>query len=352
MNNSQSPYKIVVWATGAIGKYAIKATARHPDMQLVGVRVYSEAKAGKDAGEIAGIGKLGVNATMDPEEIYALDADCVVYAALPLEASLGDILRLLESGKNVVTPIGYSFVKNPELLAKINAACETGRSSLHGSGIHPGFCGDRLVLALSAMCFSIDKVTVYEVADLSDHDESPELMRRLGFFMNAEEARQTPPMLLPLMSTIFREGMDLVAAGLGFDIDDFQTSHAFALATRDIQAVSGVIQKGHVGGQYFNYRGYSKGKLVMDYRTYWKMSPHALEPNWAYDRTLGYTVQIEGNPGIQCSFETVGGRPAELGLVATAANTFNAIPLVIRAEPGMRTALDLPMIVGHDVVNV
>jgi hypothetical protein len=243
-------------------------------------------------------------------------------------------------------------VKNPELLAKINAACETGHSSLHGSGIHPGFCGDRLVLALSAMCFSIDKVTVYEVADLSDHDESPELMRRLGFFMNAEEARQTPPMLLPLMSTIFREGMDLVAAGLGFDIDDFQTSHAFALATRDIQAVSGVIQKGHVGGQYFNYRGYSKGKLVMDYRTYWKMSPDALEPNWAYDRTLGYTVQIEGNPGIQCSFETVGGRPAELGLVATAANTFNAIPLVIRAEPGMRTALDLPMIVGHDVVNV
>jgi 2,4-diaminopentanoate dehydrogenase len=352
MNKSQSPYKIVVWATGAIGKYAIKATARHPDMQLVGVRVYSEAKAGKDAGEIAGIGKLGVKATMNPEEIYALEADCVVYAALPLEASLGDILRLLESGKNVVTPIGYSFVKNPDLLAKINTACEKGRSSFHGSGIHPGFCGDRLVLALSAMCFAIDKITVYEIADLSDHDESPELMRSLGFFMSAEEARQTPPMLLPLMSKIFREGMDLVAAGLGFDIDDFQTSHDFALATRDIQAVSGVIKKGHVGGQYFNYRGYSKGHLVMDYRTYWKMSPDALEPNWAFDRTLGYSVQIEGNPGILCSFETVGGRPAELGLVATAANVFNAIPLVIRAAPGMRTALDLPMIVGHNVVSV
>ena len=67
MKKSQSPYKIVVWATGAIGKYAIKATARHPDMQLVGVRVYSEAKAGKNAGEIAGIGTLGVKATMNPE---------------------------------------------------------------------------------------------------------------------------------------------------------------------------------------------------------------------------------------------------------------------------------------------
>jgi hypothetical protein len=352
MNKSPSPHKIAVWATGAIGKYAIKATARHPDMQLVGVRVYSEAKAGKDAGEIAGIGKLGVKATMNPEEIYALDADCVVYAALPLEASLGDILRLLESGKNVVTPIGYSFVKNPDLLAKINTACEKGRSSFHGSGIHPGFCGDRLVLTLSAMCFSIDKITVYEIADLSDHDESPELMRSLGFFMSAEEARRTPPMLLPLMSKIFREGMDLVAAGLGFDIDDFQTSHDFALATRDIQAVSGVIKKGRVGGQYFNYRGYSKGRLVMDYQTYWKMSPDALEPNWAFDRTLGYSVHIEGDPGIHCSFETVGGRPAELGLVATAANIFNAIPLVIRAAPGMRTALDLPMIVGHNVVSV
>jgi hypothetical protein len=53
----------------------------HPDLELVGARVYDEAKAGRDVGEVCGIGDLGVVATTDVDELLATDADCVLYMA-------------------------------------------------------------------------------------------------------------------------------------------------------------------------------------------------------------------------------------------------------------------------------
>ncbi|MGH3584041.1 MAG: dihydrodipicolinate reductase, partial [Mycobacterium sp.] len=49
------------------------------DLELVGVRVYSEAKDGRDAGELIGRPPVGVTATTDTAAILALDADCVIY---------------------------------------------------------------------------------------------------------------------------------------------------------------------------------------------------------------------------------------------------------------------------------
>ena len=38
-------------------------------------------KAGKDAGELCGVGPVGVHATTDAEALLRLDADCVCYTA-------------------------------------------------------------------------------------------------------------------------------------------------------------------------------------------------------------------------------------------------------------------------------
>ena len=94
--------KVVQWATGGVGVAAIKGVLEHPDLELVGCRVYSEAKDGKDVGELIGTGPLGVTATSSVDEILALDADAVIYA--PLIANPDEVAALLRSGKNVVTP--------------------------------------------------------------------------------------------------------------------------------------------------------------------------------------------------------------------------------------------------------
>ncbi len=98
--------KVIQWATGAVGRHAVAAIHDHPDMELVGARVYSSDKVGCDVGELCGIGPIGVVATADRDEILALDADGVVYAAqgeMDPMGALDDICLLLESGKNVVS---------------------------------------------------------------------------------------------------------------------------------------------------------------------------------------------------------------------------------------------------------
>jgi hypothetical protein len=106
--------RVIQWGTGNVGKHAIAAVHEHADLELVGALVYSDDKAGRDVGEIAGIGEIGVIATTDVDEILALDADCVLYHAQGdwnPPAALDDICRILASGKNVVSTAVTAWIE-------------------------------------------------------------------------------------------------------------------------------------------------------------------------------------------------------------------------------------------------
>jgi hypothetical protein len=341
----ERPLRIIQWATGSIGRYAISAIHEHSGLELVGVWVHSEAKSGQDAGAIAGIDPIGVIASNDAEALLALDADCVLYA--PLLSDVDEMCRILESGKNIVTPTGFSFVKDPTLAGRLDAACRKGGVSFHGSGIHPGFSGDRLPIVLSALCRRIDKVTVFEICDLSQGSESPEMIKdQLGFGMTAEQAAKEPPALMGVMSTIFNESMDMVAAGLGFEIEEYGHRHEFAVAKQDIPIHVGTIEKGQVAGQHFEYSGLVKGQPVIQFKTYWKMTndPELIEPNWPFEGPIEYIVEVEGDPSVRCRLTPIDAETTEPGLVWTAMNCVNALAPVCAAEVGIRTSLDLPIV--------
>ena len=344
-------HRVIQWATGSVGRHAIPAIAEDPALELVGVWVHSPAKVGRDAGELAGIGPLGVRATNDVDALLRLDADCVLYA--PLLANLDEMVRILESGKNVVTPTGFVYLKDPVVLARLGDACRRGGVSFHGTGIHPGLVGDRLPLVLSALCRRIDRIRVFEICDFSHLSESPEMVfGQLGFGMPAEEARRNPPALLGVMSRIFGESMQMIAAGLGFEIDELRTTHEFAVATDEVRGHAGVIPKGHVAGWHFEYVAIARGKRAIEFQTYWRMSEQ-IEPRWPYDAVLEYVVEIDGEPPLRCSLGSIAkGDSPEFGLLWTAMNCVNAIAPVCEVAPGIRTSLDLPLLTARGRMNL
>jgi 2,4-diaminopentanoate dehydrogenase len=125
--------RVIQWATGSVGRHAVAAVYEHPDLALVGALVYSDAKAGRDVGDICGIGPIGVTATKDPAEIVALDADCVLYmpqGELNPMGALDDICRLLASGKNVVstavTGLIYPRSLGEKVVQRLESACADG----------------------------------------------------------------------------------------------------------------------------------------------------------------------------------------------------------------------------------
>jgi len=102
--------RVVQWSTGNVGRHAIAGIAARPDLELAGVWVSTPDKAGRDAGELAGIGPLGVTATNDADALLALRPDCVVYTAMAddrIVEALADLARILRAGVNVVTSSAF-----------------------------------------------------------------------------------------------------------------------------------------------------------------------------------------------------------------------------------------------------
>ena len=148
-------YRVIQWATGGVGRAAIEGILSHPELELVGCWVHSAEKSGKDVGELVGIGKIGVKATNDAAQLLALDADCVMYS--PIMAKREEVIRILESGKNVVTPLNW-FYPNRAKVADLEAACQKGGVTLHGTGIHPGGITERFPLMVSALSRNVTHV--------------------------------------------------------------------------------------------------------------------------------------------------------------------------------------------------
>ena len=77
------PIPVVQLGTGNVGIHALRALITNPEFELTGVWVSSDAKAGKDAAEIAGLAdSTGVLASTDLDAVLATGPQCAVYNAL------------------------------------------------------------------------------------------------------------------------------------------------------------------------------------------------------------------------------------------------------------------------------
>jgi hypothetical protein len=346
-------YRVIQWATGNVGRAAIEGIVSHPELELVGCWVHSESKVGRDAGEIAGIGALGVKATHSLDEICAIDADAVVYS--PMMADEGEILALLRSGKNVVTPIGSIFPRRNDRTAEVEAACVEGGVTLHGTGEHPGGITERFPLMVSALVRNISHVRMEEFSDIRNYAATSMVREVMLFGQPPEVAAQSP--MLKVMASGFLQSIDMVAHELGWTLDaKKRTQHEMSVATRPIDSPVGVIETGTVAAQRFTWQGTIDGEPVITVRTNWMMDDGHLSDGW----TLGeqrFEVEVDSTdaPPLLVTFHglhpPVLGEDSWIGLIAAAMHCVNAIPYVVEAEPGIKTYLDLPLIAGRAAVR-
>ncbi|MBF6238489.1 Uncharacterized conserved protein related to dihydrodipicolinate reductase [Nocardia otitidiscaviarum] len=340
--------RVVQWATGGVGKAAIEAVQAHPELELVGCYVHSEAKRGKDVGEILGTRPVGVTATGDVEEILALPADAVVYT--PLIPNVGEVTRMLRSGKNVVTPVGWFYPTDRD--ADLERACVDGGVTLHGIGINPGGTTDLHPLVLSAMSSKVTFVRAEEFSDMRTYDAPDVLRWVMGFGGTPEQARESP--MRGLLTGGFTQSVRMCTDTLGFGDAPIRTSHEIAVAAAPIESPMGIIEPGRVAGQRFVWDAMVGDQPVVRIAVNWLMGAEHLEPGWEFGpEGERYEIEIKGDPD---TFVTIRGwQPASIaeglkrnpGIVATANHCVNSIPYVCAAAPGIKTSLDLPVVAGR-----
>ncbi len=342
--------RVIQWATGGVGRAAIEGVLSHPDLELVGCWVHSPDKAGRDVGEILGLGPLGVRASASLEEICSIEADCVVYS--PLVPNENDVAALLRWGKNVVTPVGWIY-PNPATVGALREACEAGGTTLHGTGIHPGGITERFPLMVSAVSSRVTHVRAEEFSDIRTYG-APDVIRHVMAFGGTPEEALASPMA-DLLGSGFRASVRMVVAEMGFAMDPkIETVQEVAVATAPIDSPIGVIEPGLVAARRFHWRATVDGVPVVTATVNWLMGEEHLEPDWSFGpEGERFEVEVTGDPSVKLTFKGLQpdsieeGLQRNPGIVSTANHCVNAIPYVVAAEPGIKTYLDLPLIAGR-----
>jgi len=343
-------YRVIQWATGGVGRASIEGIVSHPELELVGCWVHSEDKVGKDVGDIVGMQDLGIAATNDVDALLALGADCVMYA--PIVANRKEIVRILESGTNVVTPLGY-FYPGKRDVSDLEAACQHGGVTLHGTGIHPGGITERFPLMVSALSRNITHVRAEEFSDIRSYGAPYVISEIMGFGKTPEEAAKSP--MLDILGGGFLESVDMIADALGFALDEKKrTNHEVAVATKPIDSPIGPIEPGRVAAQRFTWLGCVRSEPVITVRTNWFMGEEGFDPAWSFGpEGERFEVEVTGDPSSKVTFHgwhpesVAAGLERNTGIVATAIHNVSAIPYVCQAPPGIKTYLDLPLVAGR-----
>ena len=339
-------HRVVQWATGNIGRKALRGIIEHPALTLAGLHVYDPNKIGRDAGELCGVDAVGVPATGRIEDVLAVNADCVIY--MPRMFDIDDVCRLLESGANVVTTCGQFHHPpsiDPAMRARVEDACKAGGTSIHSTGSSPGFISEAVPLVMTSIQRRLDKLTIDEYADLSKRD-SPELL--FGLMGFGRDLAPFQDFRADHLRSSFGPSLRLVADAVGLPLDDVTARGELATTPRETDIAAGTLKVGSVAAQRVTVSGIREGHELITFRATWYCTTD-LQPAWDL-RDTGWHIAVHGDAPLDVEMRM----PVPLEQMAetspgyTANRAVNLVAAVCAAPPGIRSTLDLP----HAVITL
>jgi hypothetical protein len=348
--------RVALIGTGNCGSLALRQLVNDARFDLTGVWVSSEAKVGKDAGELAGLDTAtGVTASNDLDAVLAAKPDCVVYCAMGdtrLAEAMADIRRILALGINVVGSapgvLQYPWQVVPDkYIVRVEDAAREGDSTIFITGVDPGFATDLLPFALAGTCQSIQQVRTMEIADYASYDGVTVMFDVMGF---GNAIGDFPILFQPgVLSIAWGTAIRQLAAGLGIEVDEIRDSVEQEPAPEDFDVAAGHIAKGTVAALRFQIEGMVAGKPVIVVEHVTRLRDD-LRPDWAQPAQPGgsYRIEITGEPSyvVDVCPTSRNGDHNYAAILAAAGRIVNAIPDVVAAAPGIRTTLDLPLVTG------
>jgi 2,4-diaminopentanoate dehydrogenase len=353
---SPHPARVVVWGTGFVGRMVIPEVLRHPRFELVGVGVHDPAKAGRDVGDLCGIGAVGMEATDDLDALIGLRPDALVHYG-PTAAHAADNIRdmgaFLRAGIDVcstaMTPWVWPSMAQipPTWIDPITEACRQGGASCFTTGIDPGFANDLFPMTLMGLCSEVRQVRALEILDYVNYEGDYEDEMGIG----------RPPEYVPLLEhrdiLVMSWGatVPMMAHAVGVTLDEITTTWEKWVTDIPIETAKGTIDKGEVAAIRFTINGILGGEPRICLEHINRIGNEAA-PDWPRGTQDDvYRVEIEGTPSIvqETAFRFTDGSgrdAAAAGCLATGLRALNAVPAVNGLPPGWVTPLDLPLVAG------
>ncbi len=324
--------RVVQYGCGPIGCSVAKLASQRKNLEIVGAIDIDKNKAGKDLGEVAGLDKrLGVAISDNAVAVLSqTKPDVVLHATSSwLKKVYGQLIELVKANVNVVSTaeeLSYPWWKEPKLAAELDRLAKKHRVTVLATGINPGFLMDTWPLLMTAVCQEVKRIKVARIQDAS--------IRRLPF-QKKIGAGCTPAEFQKLVDagTLrhvgLTESIAMIAAGLGWELDDIRDEIEPIMATREVRSQYLMVKPGQAAGVKQVGRGLKKGQelITLDFQAY-------LGAKESYD-----AVYITGTPNMEVFIK--GGTHGD---IATAAIVVNTIQRVLEAPPGLTTMKDLSIV--------
>ena len=323
--------KAVQMGCGPIGCSVVKYASQRPDIKFVGAIDVDKNLVGRDLGEVAGVGKLGVRISDQVDAILSRTKPHVVFLTTTssLEALYPQVEKCARAGVNVVSTceeLSYPYEKAPKLSAKIDKMAKAKKITVLSTGVNPGFLMDAWPLFMTGVCQEVKRIKSVRVQNASPR-RGP-FQKKIGAGCTLEEFTK-----LKDAGTIKHVGLPesvaMIADGLGWKIDKIVETIEPIIAKNEIRTEFVAVKPGQAAGVRQVAKGIHAGKELITLE--FEASVGAPE---SYDG-----VTITGVPNMEVIIK--GGTHGD---IATAAIVVNSVHRVIEASPGLRTMKDLPVV--------
>jgi len=328
----QEKFRTIHYGIGAIGSEVLKVALQRQDIQVVGAIDTHPAKAGRELGEVLGLGRnLGITVSYDAESLLReISADVVVQATNShLMSAYPQLAQAVAGEKNVISSceeLSYPWVGQGELARKLDRRAKEIGVTVLGAGVNPGFVMDVLPLVLTSPCQEVRSMTITRVVDTSTRRLQLQIKTGTGLSPTEFRFRVSDG---SIGHVGIKESLFMIAETMGWQLDEVKESIEPVLANRRWETDAFIVEKGRVAGMRQTAVATAGNREVI--RLELQMSLGAEQPR--------DSIVIDGKPPINLTI--AGGIQGDQ---ATAAIMVNLIPAVVRARPGLLTMRDLPFI--------
>lgn len=322
--------KIIQLGLGPLGQKVASYVLQRKGIEIVGAVDPDPEKVGRDVGQLSSGESLGVEikkTLSEAQEGGKADA-AIVTTVSSLQKLETQIKELAEAQLPVVSTceeLSFPWKTQPEIAKRIDHACKKHGVACVGTGVNPGFLMDYLPSVLSSVCQKVEKVVVHRVQDASER-RIP-FQQKIGAGLSDDQFTQKKENGT-LRHVGLPESIYLIAHAVGWELDHVEETLKPVVADKKITSGYTEIKKGNSSGVEQIGRGFvgDEEKITLSFRA-------AVGEEKSYDK-----IEIIGSPTFNSMIS--GGINGD---VATGAITVNTVAAILKAEPGLRTMLDIPV---------
>lgn len=331
MATRKNPIRVLHFGLGPIGAAVVRQVAARKGFKIVGAVDIDPAKAGRDLGVVADVGRpLKIKVSDDAKKaVKASKPDVVVLCTQSslkrvtpqIEAVLKQKVAIVSTTEELAYPNGA----NIKYARAIHQMAKKAKVAVIGTGVNPGFTMDALPIALTGVCERVDSIRVDRVQDAR--------VRRLPFQQKIGSGLTREQFQKKVDDGSVRhvglaESISMIADAMGWKLDRITDDIQPKIATETVSSEFLAVDPGYVCGIIQDGVGYRNGAPVITLH----MEAYLGAPE-SYD-----SVRIDGSPSIRSRIE--GGVHGD---VATASITVNSIPKILEVAPGLHTMRDMPL---------